>query len=74
MHTLTVTSVGNSLGVVLPKEVTILLDLKKGDKIFLTKGPDGYRISPYDPEFEEQMKAARSIMKKRRNALRELAK
>jgi hypothetical protein len=50
------------------------LDLKKGDKIFLTKAPDGYRITPYDPEFEEQMKAARSIMKKRRNALRALAK
>lgn len=62
------------MGVVLPKEVTSLLDLKKGDKIFLTKGPDGYRITPYDPEFEEQMKAARSIMKRRRNALRELAK
>ncbi|MBV9272846.1 MAG: AbrB/MazE/SpoVT family DNA-binding domain-containing protein, partial [Verrucomicrobia bacterium] len=43
MHALTVTSVGNSLGVVLPKEVTSLLDLKKGDKIFLTKSPDGYR-------------------------------
>ncbi|MBV9875866.1 MAG: AbrB/MazE/SpoVT family DNA-binding domain-containing protein [Verrucomicrobia bacterium] len=74
MHALTVTSVGNSLGVVLPKEVTSLLDLKKGDKIFLTKSPDGYRITPYDPEFQEQMKAARSVMKKRRNALRELAK
>ena len=74
MHTLTVTTLGNSLGVVLPKEVTSRLELKKGDKIFLTKSPDGYRITPYDPEFEEQMKAARSIMKKRRNALRELAK
>jgi putative addiction module antidote len=74
MHTLTVTSVGNSLGVVLPKEVTSLMDLKKGDRIFLTKSPDGYRITPYDPGFEEQMKAARSVMKRRRNALRELAK
>jgi putative addiction module antidote len=74
MHALTVTSVGNSLGVVLPKEVTSLLNLKKGDKVFLTKSPDGYRITPYDPEFEEQMKAARSVMQKRRNALRELAK
>ena len=74
MHTLTVTTVGNSLGVVLPKEVTSRLELKKGDKIFLTKSPDGYRITPYDPEFEQQMNAARSIMKKRRNALRELAR
>ena len=74
MHTLTVTSVGNSLGVVLPKEVTSLLDLKKGDKVFLTKSPDGYLITQYDPAFEKQMKAARSVMKKRRNALRELSK
>jgi putative addiction module antidote len=74
MHTLTVTTVGNSLGVVLPKDVTSRLELSKGDKIFLTKTADGYRITPYDPEFEEQMEAARSIMKKRRNALRQLAK
>ena len=73
-HTLTVITVGNSLGVVLPKEATSRLELKKGDKIFLTKRPDGYRITPYDPEFEEQMKVARSVMKRRRNALRELAK
>jgi len=74
MHTLTVTTVGNSLGVVLPKEVTSRLELKKGDKIFLTKSPDGYRITPYDPEFEEQMKVARSVMKRRRNALRSAQK
>jgi putative addiction module antidote len=74
MHTLTVTTVGNSLGVVLPKDVTSQLELSKGDKIFLTKTADGYRITPYDPEFEEQMEVARSIMKKRRNALRQLAK
>jgi putative addiction module antidote len=74
MHTLTVTSVGNSLGVVLPKDVTSSMELQKGDKIFLTKAPDGYRLTPYDPEFKEQMETARKVMKKRRNVLRQLSK
>jgi putative addiction module antidote len=71
---LTVTAVGNSLGVVLPKEATNRLEVQKGDKLFLTKSPDGYRITAYDPDFEEQMTVARKVMKRRRNALRQLAK
>ena len=74
MTTLTVTTIGNSLGILLPKEVTQRLEIQKGDKLFLTHGPDGYRITVYDPEFEEQMNLARKIMKNRRNALRQLAK
>jgi putative addiction module antidote len=74
MHTLTVTCIGNSLGVILPKDVANTMELQKGDKIFLTRAPDGYRITPYDPEFEEQMETARKVMKKRRNVLRQLAK
>ena len=74
MVALKLTAIGNSTGVVLPKEVTAKLGLEKGDVVFLTEGPDGYRLTPYDPEFEKQMTAARKIMKKRRNALRELAK
>ena len=73
MTTLTVTTIGNSLGILLPKEVTQRLEIQKGDKLFLTNGPDGYRITVYDPEFEEQMNLARKIMKNRRNALRQLA-
>ena len=72
--TLTVTTVGNSLGVLLPKEAAQRLEVNKGDKLFLTKAPDGYRITVYDPEFEEQMQLARAVMKKRRNVLRQLAK
>ena len=74
MISLKLTAIGNSTGVVLPKEVTARLKLEKGDTIFLTETPDGYRLSPYSAEFEAQMTAARKIMKKRRNALRELAK
>jgi putative addiction module antidote len=74
MVALKLTAVGNSLGVVLPKEVTARLKIAKGDTVFLTESPDGYRLTPYDPDFETQMAEARKIMKKRRSALRALAK
>jgi putative addiction module antidote len=74
MLTLKLTTIGNSVGIVLPKEALERLHLEKGDKIFLTESPDGYRLTPYDPEFEKQITAARQIMKKRRNVLHELAK
>jgi putative addiction module antidote len=74
MIELKVTAIGNSLGFVLPKEALARLKLAKGDSVFITETPDGYRITPYDPAFAEQMAAARKIMKKRRGALRELAK
>jgi putative addiction module antidote len=74
MVTLKLTQIGNSVGFVLPKEVAARLHVEKGDVVYLTESSDGYRISPYNPEFETQMQAAERIMKKRRNALRELAK
>jgi len=70
----TVTQIGNSTGVILPKEAVARLKVKKGDSVFLTETPDGYSISPYDPEFETQMTAARRGMSKYRNVLHELAK
>ncbi len=66
--------VGNSTGVILPKEVLDSLNVAKGDTVFITKSPDGIRITPFDPAFEARMAIARKIMKKRRNVLRELAK
>ena len=71
---LKLTAIGNSLGVVLPKEALARLRVAKGDTVYITESPDGYRLTPFDPAFEEQMQAARKIMKKRRLALRELAK
>ena len=67
-------SVGNSTGVTLPKEDTDRLKIKNGDTVYLTESPDGYRLTAYDPEFERQMKAAESIMRRYKEALRELAK
>ena len=67
--------IGNSLGVVLPKDVIARLKVAEGDKLFMTEAPDGsMRITAFDPEFEEQMKAAEEGMAAYRNTLRELAK
>lgn len=74
MITVKVTTVGNSTGVVLPKEALARLRVKKGDVLFLVETPTGYELTPYDAEFAEQMQAADDGMRKYRNALRELAK
>ena len=74
MITLKLRQVGNSVGFVFPKESATRLNIEKGDVIYLTEAADGYHITPYDPSFEKQMKAAERIMKRRRNVLRELAK
>lgn len=74
MLTLKLTTIGNSVGVVLPKEALDKLHVEKGDKVYLTESPDGFRLTSYDPGFEKQMTMARQIMKKRRDVLHELAK
>ena len=71
---LKIRSVGNSAGIVIPKQVLARLRLAKGDAVFLTETPDGFRITASDADFEEQMTLAEKVMKKRRDALRELAK
>ena len=65
--------IGNSLGVILPAEATAALKVAEGDKLFLTQSPEGFRVTPYDPAFERQMKVAAKGMKKYRNALHDLA-
>ena len=74
MIRLKVTTVGSSTGVVLPKEALSRLKVSKGDSLFLTESPEGFRITPYDPDFERQMALARKVMQDRREVLRELAK
>jgi putative addiction module antidote len=74
MIALKLTQLGNSVGAVFPKEALAKLRVGKGDTLYLTEAPDGFRITPFDPEFEAQMSVARRVMKKRRNALRQLAK
>jgi putative addiction module antidote len=74
MTSLKLTQIGNSVGVILPKEVLARLKLEKGDTVFVSDAADGIRLTPYSPTFEAQMTAARDVMKRRRNVLRELAK
>ncbi len=74
MHTLKLTQIGNSVGIILPKEVLARLKLEKGDTVFLTDAPGAATITPHNAEFAEQMTLARQIMKERREVLKELAK
>jgi len=74
MTALKLIGVGNSVGVVLPKDLLARLGLQKGDTVYAVETPDGVRLTPADAEFEAQMAVARRIMKERRAVLRELAK
>jgi putative addiction module antidote len=70
-----VTTVGASAGFILTKEAMARLKIKKGDTVYLTETPDGgYRLTPYNPEFERQMSLAEDIMHEDREVLRQLAK
>jgi putative addiction module antidote len=74
MAALKLTQIGNSVGVILPKELLARLKVEKGDMLFVSETSDGIALTPHDPEFAAQMKTARDIMRKRRHVLRELAK
>jgi len=74
MITLRTRQVGKSVGLTLPKEVVERLKISTGDKLYLTDSPEGYRLTPYDPSFERQMRAAESIMRRYKDALHQLAK
>lgn len=75
MLDLKIRKIGNSLGVTLPKDVLRRLHLKDGDTVHLIEASDGsFRITPYDPEFEKQVKLAETGMARYRNTLRALAK
>lgn len=74
MFKLKLTQIGNSVGVVLPKELLARLHLEKSDTLYATESPDGVRLTPFNPEFEMQMESARQVMKSRRDVLHELAK
>jgi putative addiction module antidote len=66
--------IGNSVGIVLPKEALTALRAEKGDTVTLSATPDGLKLSAYDDAKSSQLELVRKIMKKRRHALRELAK
>ncbi|MDY7097968.1 MAG: AbrB/MazE/SpoVT family DNA-binding domain-containing protein [Pseudomonadota bacterium] len=71
---LKVTKIGNSAGVILPKEVLARLRVGPGDVLYVTEAPDGIRLTATDPSFAEKMEVAERIMREDRDILRELAK
>jgi putative addiction module antidote len=73
LATVKVTTIGNSVGVTLPKEVLAKLRVGKGDTLCLTETPDGILLTPYSAEFAEVMEAAEIIMRENRDALKALA-
>lgn len=73
MTTLKVTTVGNSSGVVLPREILERLRVRRGDKLYVLETPRGIELSAYDPEFAAQMDEAERVMRDDRDVLRKLA-
>lgn len=71
---LKITRIGNSAGIILPKEVLERLRVGLGDTLHLTEAPDGVRLTASDPDFEEDMRLGEEIMREDRNILRALAK
>ena len=70
---LKITSIGNSSGIILPKELLARLRLEKGDELYALETPDGIRLTAFDPELAAQMEVAEEVMRKRRTLLHKLA-
>lgn len=71
---LKIRKIGNSLGASIPKEILEQMNVGEGDSLYITQTPDGIQLTPYDPEFELAMEAAKNITNRYRNAMKELAK
>lgn len=70
---LRITTIGNSAGVILPKELLARLRVGKGDELYALETPDGIRLTAFDPELAMQMEVAEDVMRKRRTLLNRLA-
>jgi len=74
MHKLKLTTVGSSTGTVIPKSMLNRLKVDKGDTIFALETPDGYLLTSYPPEIEEQVEQGREFVKEYQETFRSLAK
>ena len=73
MNVLKVTTVGNSVGVILPKEIRERLRVQKGDSLYVIETRQGIELTPYNPELAAQMEVAERVMREDRDVLRKLA-
>lgn len=71
--TLKITTIGNSIGVILPKEILTRLRVAKGDSVYVTETPKGIEISAYDDKYARQMEVGERVMRKHRDVLKKLA-
>jgi len=74
MTALKLTQIGNSVGLILPKDVLARLKLEKGDTVFVTDASNGVLLTPYDPALAEQLEAGREFMREYRDTFHQLAK
>ena len=74
MTALKLTQIGNSVGVVLPKEILAKLKVAKGDSLFVTEAANGVILTPYDPALDEQLELGRQFMRDFRDTFHQLAK
>jgi len=72
--TLKLTTIGNSTGVVLPREILQRLRVDRGDTLYVIETPTGIELTPYNPEFAAQIEVAERVMREDRDVLRKLAK
>ncbi|MDG9931358.1 MULTISPECIES: AbrB/MazE/SpoVT family DNA-binding domain-containing protein [Pseudomonas] len=70
---LKISAIGNSAGVILPKEILARLRLEKGDELYVLETPDGIKLTVFDPTLAEQMDVAEQIMREDRQVLHKLA-
>ena len=73
MTTVKLTAIGNSIGCIFPKELLAQINADKGDTLYVTRTPNGFELTNYDPQFARQMEVARKVMRDNREALKKLA-
>jgi putative addiction module antidote len=66
--------VGTSTGIIVPKEMLVRMRVKEDDTLFAVETPDGYLLTPFDPEVEKQLKLGREFIARYRDTFRALAK
>lgn len=70
---LKIIAIGNSAGLILPKELLARLRVAKGDSLHVAELPDGIKLSPFDPKLAKQMEVAEKVMRSRRGLLNKLS-
>ena len=73
MQVAKITTLGNSLGIVLSREILARLRVDKGDLLYLVESPLGFEVMPYEPQFIGQLQRAEQLMRAQRNALKVLS-